>query len=380
MPNAEPAIATHTWVSYEQFGENFFALAVTVPRIQSAVAGLAGRGLKFGPFGVGPAGLAGVVAEGSIGRPLIVQLNGSRVAYVLRVPASLVVRLALGGRRTSIAVGVEIDVQLRAKAAEPLCVVIDIPAVSPDDVRPIVRAGSNTWASAGLLEPIVGVIRREVAARINALLSDPDVVQRRVFDVAARIDERPDRPPSPPFSWLTYAEFGRRFFAHAVTQARVEAEVAGFGGQVLDLGPIRTGPGERVVVSARGEVATPRLTPRRGELISFGLVIPVRLDLVVAVARDNHYRADIEIPLTLTARAAEPLLIVIDAHAPRPEALAVTLSAVGLRAGLLGVIGRIEKQIRERVVAVVEDHLRDPSSRIVDVEARIDDRGVSRSA
>lgn len=380
MPNAEPAAVPRTWVSYEQFGENFFARAVTVARIQSAVAGLAGRGLKFGPFGVGPAGLAGVLAEGSIGRPLIVQLNGSRVAYVLRVPASLAVRLTLGGRRTRLEVGVEIDVLLRAKAAEPLCVVIDIPKVEPDDVRPIVRAGSAKWAGAGVLEPIVGVIRREVATRINALLFDPDQVRRRVFDVGARIDGVPDRPPSPPFAWLSYGEFGRRFFAHAVTQTRIEAEVADLDGQVIDLGPIRTGPGERVVVSAQGEVGTPRLTPRRGRVISFALVIPVRLDLVVAVTRDNHYRADIEIPLTLTARAAEPLLIVIDATPPRPEELVVKLLAAGLRAGLLGVIGRIEKQIRERVVAVVEDHLRDPSSRIIDVDARIGDPEVSRSA
>ncbi|MFD6212693.1 hypothetical protein ACFWFJ_05505, partial [Nocardia salmonicida] len=55
------------WIEYADFGERFVTYAVTEERITAAVSGMTGRGVKIGPFSLGPAGLAGFVAEGTLG-------------------------------------------------------------------------------------------------------------------------------------------------------------------------------------------------------------------------------------------------------------------------------------------------------------------------
>lgn len=67
MQPIEQAHNDPQWIEYAEFGERFVAHAVTTDRIEAAVAGIAGKGMKFGPFSVGPAGLAGLVAEGKVG-------------------------------------------------------------------------------------------------------------------------------------------------------------------------------------------------------------------------------------------------------------------------------------------------------------------------
>lgn len=60
-------------------------------------------------------------------------------------------------------------------------------------------------------------------------------------------------------------------------------------------------------MEVRGAVRVPRLAEREGEdPVSFDLVIPVGLDITVDVLKANRYRAEVEIPLVLEARAADP--------------------------------------------------------------------------
>ena len=70
-----PATRDLTWITYGEFGKRFFEEAVTLERISDAVEGMAGKGIKIGPIGLGPGGLAGFVAEGSVGSPTISKRN-----------------------------------------------------------------------------------------------------------------------------------------------------------------------------------------------------------------------------------------------------------------------------------------------------------------
>ncbi|KAA0022623.1 hypothetical protein [Antrihabitans cavernicola] len=360
-----------TWISYEDFGRRFFVEAVTTDRIAAAVAGMAGKGMKIGPSKIGPGGIAGIVAEGTIGKPTISRRDGDDVRFDLMVPASLVLSLRFG-QQVRIEASVEINLELSARAAAPLLIVIDIPKVTHDDVKLVVRAEALGAAWEWLLEPIGRIVRFEVANRLNAMLSDPASVRGRVFDIGARIDDNGEqRSTNTTFDWITYEEFGTRFFQHAVTQARISEGAKDLAGRKIEIGPLKTGPGDMASVSADGAVRAPRTDPRSDNPVEFDLTVPLDLDLVISIARDNNYKADIAIPLVLTARAAEPLQIVVDVAQVDPDDVDVELKSKGLSASVLGLIGGVKKQIREQVAAEVNNQTRDRSSRTVDVAARI---------
>ncbi|WP_019929331.1 hypothetical protein [Nocardia sp. BMG111209] len=358
------------WIDYAEFGARFIAEAVTPARIEAAVADMTGRGITIGPFSVGP--LAGFVAEGKVGRPVIVQ-GGPLVEFGVRLPASLLVTITLGGQQFRLEAIVDIALTLHARAADPLLIVIDIPPVEPGDVGFSVRAQAIGGVLGLLLEPITVLVQREVAARVNTMLDDPQTRRARLFDIEAILQGRRTRPQLPPrLEWIGYDEFGRRFFPRIVTADRVREVVEGLAGRVIEVGPLRTGPGAAATVQATGVIRMPRVTARPGaDPVSFDLALPVELDLTIDALVANRYRADLTIPLTLIARAAEPLLIVVDVPAPAPEDIQVNLRPLSWRAKALGVLGGIRGQLATRVAAVVREELADLSFRTIDVADRI---------
>ncbi|WP_067667753.1 hypothetical protein [Nocardia miyunensis] len=359
------------WIDYEEFGERFVAAAVTPTRIEAAVAGMAGRGISIGPFSIGPAGLAGFVAEGSVGKPQIVR-NGPHVTFEVGLPVSLHLTVTLGGRQFRLEAVVEIDLTLHARTADPLLIVIDIPRVRGRDVSLVVRAEAIGNAIDLLMDPIATLVQREVANRVNAMLTDPGARRARVFDVEAIMNgTRSKHRALERFTWIDYAEFGRRFFPRIVTAARVREVVEGLAGRVIQVGPLRTGPRRAATVDVKGAVRMPRLFERAGDPVQFDLVIPVTLDISVAVLGNNRYRAEVEIPLVLIARAADPLFVVIDAVPPDAHDIAVELHAETRRARVLGVLGGIRAQVAAQVARVVVTELADPSIRVIDVADRI---------
>ncbi len=367
-----PILAPGKRIDPAEFGERFFVRAVTQERIEAGLADLAGKGTKIGPFAIGPLGMASVVAEGAVGTPRITRMQPN-VAYDVTVPAALGVVVTLGGQKLGLEVGLEIDLELHARAADPLLVVIDVPRVSPRDVRLIVRAEAIGSAFDWIIEPIGKVVRAEVAARVNAMVHEPGSLRGRVFDIAARIDDLPDDGPvGTDFTWISYGEFGHNFFEHAVTRARVEAGVADIGGRTIDIGPMKAGPRDIATVTANGQVGTPEVRDRDGADIAFDLYIPVSLELVVAVGSGHRYAAEIGIPIVLTVHAADPLLIVIDIAAPDADGVSLDLDAQGTRASLVGFIGGVKTQIREQVAEVVRLEVGDPPVRVIDIGDRID--------
>ncbi|MET9485755.1 hypothetical protein [Nocardia sp. NPDC006630] len=397
-PSDEPM-----WIDYAEFGERFVAAAVTESRIEAAVSGIAGRGITIGPFSIGPAGLARFVAKGSVGKPTVIR-RGPQVHFDVALPVKLRVDVTLGGQRLRLEAVVDIDLKLHARTADPLLIVIDIPPVTSRDVSFVMRAQAVGAAWELLLDPIAKLVQREVANRINGILDDPDSQRGRTFDVEAILNssKSPYRG-RPTHEWIGYDEFGHRFFERIVTADRVREVVESLAGKPIEVGPLRTGPGNKAQVTVRGTVRLPRVVasthlaaapkpepviaelPSLAEvsepelvgadtkdLVTFDLMIPVSLDITVDVLQSNRYRAEVQVPVALTARAADPLLIIIDAAPPAAEDIELEFKAKGLRAAALGKLAGIRKQIAIQVASVVRTEVADVSRRTIDVTARLD--------
>ncbi|MET8798295.1 hypothetical protein ABZV91_17930 [Nocardia sp. NPDC004568] len=368
-------------IDYAEFGRRFVTHAVTERRIEKAVAGITGRGLTIGPVNLVPGGLAGFLAEGRIDAPVVVR-RGSDVAFDVRIPVSLRAKILLGGKPLRSETVVSIGLTLHARTADPLLVVIDIPRVEPGDVSVLLRLSAADSVAEWLLDPIAGLLQREVANRVNGMLRDPGVMRSRIYDIEAIVArERSPHRTRTRFDWIDYAEFGRRFFPRIVTRDRLEQFVTQLADRQIEIGPLRTGPRSAAEVTVRGEVGRPALTDRVPEiatvddhpaLVRFDLIVPVTLDITVSVVKDNRYRADVEIPLLLTAHAADPLLIVVEVDPPERENVRLEYAAQGMRAAVLGVLAGIRKQIVAQVVRVVRTELADPAMRTLDVGERID--------
>lgn len=360
------------WIDYADFGERFVTHAVTAERIEAAVSAMTDHGITIGPFSLGPVGLAGFMAEGKVGKPVILR-NGPHITFEVTVPLTLAVKVLLGGRKLRLEAVAEIDLTLHARTAEPLLIVIDIPPIGSRDVSFVLRAQAIESAWEWLLDPIAGVVQREVANRVNAMLAESQARRGRVFDVEAIINGvHSGQLDQAEFDWIGYDEFGHQFFSRIVTRDRVFGFVEQLAGRPIEVGPLRAGPRNSATVTVRGDIRAPQLTDRPDDPPSFDLTLPVRLDITVDVLKTNHYRADVEIPLVLTARAADPLLIVIDVPPPAADDLRLEFKARGVRAATLGVLAGIRKQVLAQVAEVVREELSDSSRRTIDVAGRID--------
>lgn len=375
-----------TWIDYAEFGERFVEAAVTESRIEAAVSGMAGRGMTIGPFSVGPAGLARFVAKGSVGKPRLIR-HGPHVHFEVMVPVKLRVDITLGGQRLRLEAVVEIDLDMHARTAAPLLIVIDIPPVTGRDVSFVMRAQAVGTAFELLLDPIARMVQNEVANRLNGMLADPESRRGRIFDVEAIVDGKEsahrDREE---FDWMDYGEFGRQFFQRIVTADRVREVVESMAGKPIEVGPLRAGPRDAAEVSVRGSVRVPRLVERPAEtvetssdtagLVAFDMTIPVSLDITIDVLQANKYRAEVLVPLELVARAADPLLVVIDTQPPAARDIDLEVVAHGWRARTLGKLAKVNEQVAAQVAAVVRDEVADASRRTIDVAARLNSMGV----
>ncbi|MGK8522285.1 hypothetical protein ACRS6B_12325 [Nocardia asteroides] len=372
MHPTDEADSAPVWIDYAEFGERFVTHAVNAARIESAVSGMAGRGMTIGPVSIGPVGLAGFVAEGKVGAPRVLH-SGPQVTFEVTVPVSLTLKVLLGGRKLRLEARVEINLTLHARTADPVLIVIDIPPITQRDISFVLRAQAVESAWEWLLDPIAGVVQREAASRVNAMLADPRTRRGLVFDIEAMVaGRRSEHRDKRAFDWIGYDEFGRRFFSRIVTRERVHAVVQQLAGRPIEVGPLRTGPRAGAVVTVRGSVRMPRLADRSSDPVAFDLTLPVSLDITVDVLKANRYNADLEVPLVLTARAADRLRVVIDVPPPDPADIRMEFTAHGARAAALGALAGIKKQVVAQVAAVIRKELADPAMRTIDVAARID--------
>ena len=177
-------------------------------------------------------------------------------------------------------------------------------------------------------------------------------------------------------SYLSYEEFGRRFFEVAVTEERVAAAFAAIAGDEFEMPTMAQGPGKIARVTAKVKVRQPRVTRRMGDAITFAIHIPLRIDLLVDLRVDRQrFEVAGDIALRATARAAEPLLLVIDVPKPRPSDITVRVSSKSIRGEVVRIIGGVDGEIRRFIAQYVADEIDNPASKqaqVIDVAERLD--------
>lgn len=87
--------------------------------------------------------------------------------------------------------------------------------------------------------------------------------------------------------YITYEEFGRRFFEVAVSEDRVGDAIGAIAGDAFEIGPIGQGPGKIAKVTARVKIQKPRVTRQVGETINFAIRIPLEIDMVIDLRIDR---------------------------------------------------------------------------------------------
>ena len=177
--------------------------------------------------------------------------------------------------------------------------------------------------------------------------------------------------------YLTYEEFGRKFFEVAVTPERVAAAFAEIAGSEFAMEPIAQGPGKIAKVSANVKIKDPRVTRQLGDLITFVIHIPLAIDLLLDLRLDKQrFAVTGDIALRATARAAEPLLLVVDVAKPRPSDITVNVSSTSIRGEVLRIIAGVDGEIRRFIAQYVADEIDAPQSQaaqIIDVADRLDE-------
>ncbi|WP_375491525.1 hypothetical protein [uncultured Jatrophihabitans sp.] len=185
-----PRIADQSFISYADFGENFFRAAVSEQRIGNAVAKIAGQPIDVGPLSIGPLGLGlvKVRAEGSVGEPALSPRDGELVAFDLVVPAQLAMLVEIGIDRHHFDATITIRLVLTARAAAPLRVVIDVEPPTKNDVDVDVKAGGLRSSVLQIVAGVDGELRRLVAKHVGRELDKPNMQQLRIIDVAEMLE------------------------------------------------------------------------------------------------------------------------------------------------------------------------------------------------
>ncbi|HEY5853775.1 MAG TPA: hypothetical protein VIW24_06895 [Aldersonia sp.] len=177
-------------------------------------------------------------------------------------------------------------------------------------------------------------------------------------------------------AYISYELFGRHFFELAVSDARIAGAFTELAGSSFDFGPIGAGPAKLAKVSANVAIGDPSLTRDVGDLIRFRLNIPLRLHLLIDLALDKqHFDVDGHIALRLTARAAEPLKVVIDVDEPRRRDVHIDVRPASLRGAVLRVLGSVDTEIKRFVAQYVAEEIHKPHvvrARVIDVADRIE--------
>jgi hypothetical protein len=176
--------------------------------------------------------------------------------------------------------------------------------------------------------------------------------------------------------YLTYEEFGRKFFEVAVTPERVADALAEIAGSEFAMEPIAQGPGKIAKVSANVQIKDPRVTRSLGDLITFVIHIPLVIDLLLDLRLDKQrFAVTGDIALRATARAAEPLVLIVDVAKPRPSDITVNVSSSSIRGEVVRIIGGVDGEIRRFIAQYVADEIDAPQSQAaqkIDVAASLD--------
>jgi hypothetical protein len=178
------------------------------------------------------------------------------------------------------------------------------------------------------------------------------------------------------YDYVSYEDFGRRFFEVAVTEERVGAAFAAVAGNEFDMEPIAQGPGKIAKVSAKVAIKQPQVSRNISDSITFDIHIPLVVDLLLDLRLDKQrFKVDGDIKLNATARAAEPLLLIVDVAKPRPSDITVHVSSTSIRGEVLRILAGVDGEIRRFIAQYVAEEIDSPQSQkaqVIDVAEQLD--------
>jgi hypothetical protein len=178
------------------------------------------------------------------------------------------------------------------------------------------------------------------------------------------------------YQYVSYEEFGRRFYEIAVTEKRVGDAIGAIAGDEFEMGPMGQGPGKIAKVTAKVRIQEPKVVRSDGELITFAIRIPLEIDMVIDLRIDKpKFMVFGEISLSATARAAEPLLLILDVQKPRPSDIEIHVTSKSLRAELLRVVAGVDAEVRRFISEHVAGEIDSPESvkaKVIDVAEQLD--------
>ena len=178
----------HEYCSYAEFGETFFARAVTRERVLGGIDGLAGQPIEFGPMQVGPGGLARVSASGLVGQAEANEVPGEEIAFHVELPIALDLELNLQVDTHRFHAELRVPLEIVARATTDLKIVVDVTPPHANDIELDLKAAG---IRASILQRAAGMeaeLRRFVAKYVAREVEKPRVAASRVVDVGAAID------------------------------------------------------------------------------------------------------------------------------------------------------------------------------------------------
>lgn len=175
------------YVSYEEFGRNFFEVAVTERRIGAAFSAIAGEEFQVGPIPAGPGGMVKVVAEVRIAEPEITRDVGDLITFTVRLPLAIGLVIDLKLDRLEYDVDGLITLPLTVRCAKPLELRIEVDPPAPRDVFVDVNARNMRGEIIRNLAQVDAEIRRVIAKTVAEEIDKPEVRKARYIDVAAEL-------------------------------------------------------------------------------------------------------------------------------------------------------------------------------------------------
>ena len=178
----------HDYIPYEEFGRKFFEVAVTEERIAAAFATIAGDDFAMGPIRQGPGNFAKVSAQVKIQPPQVVRSVGDAITFEIHIPLAIdmVVDLRLDKQRFKVTG--DIELHARARAAEPLLLIIDVAKPRPADITVNVMSRTVRGEVLRIVAGVDAEIRRFIARHVSHEIDSPQSEKAKVIDVAERLD------------------------------------------------------------------------------------------------------------------------------------------------------------------------------------------------
>jgi len=161
---------------------------------------------------------------------------------------------------------------------------------------------------------------------------------------------------------ISYGQFGANFIRMVLHEQRILESINRLLGEKIELGPMGAGPG-RVFAKAR---ATGWFQETYGnavddELLKYRVYLPIDVDFELDLAVDVHqFRAQVLLPLTLTVRVEQPLMIVWDITPPQEDEVTIRVETEKRRSALLQRISGLDAELRRFLIRVIEKELQKP--------------------